>query len=100
MRWSGTWPTSSTRPRTPDLYSEDLARWIEIGASPRATLALDKCGRAHAWLAGRDYVDPQDVRAVLHDVLRHRITLSYEAHGEGISADRVIQEIASQVALG
>jgi MoxR-like ATPase len=85
--------------RTPEVYSEDLARWIEIGASPRASIALDNCGRAHAWLAGRDYVDPQDVRAILHDVLRHRLTLSYEAQGEGVTADRVIDEIATQVAL-
>ncbi len=85
--------------RTPEVYSEDLARWIEVGASPRATIALDKCGRTHAWLAGRDYVDPQDVRAILHDVLRHRLTLSYEAQGEGVSPDRVIDEIATQVAL-
>ncbi len=85
--------------RTPGVYSEDLARWIEIGASPRASLALDKCGRTHAWLSGRDYVDPQDVRAIVHDVLRHRLTLSYEAQGEGVTPDRVIDEIVSQVAL-
>jgi MoxR-like ATPase len=85
--------------RTPGVYSEDLARWIEIGASPRASLALDKCGRTHAWLAGRDYVDPQDVRAVVHDVLRHRLTLSYEAQGEGVTPDRVVDEIVTQVAL-
>jgi MoxR-like ATPase len=85
--------------RTPEIYSEDLARWIEIGASPRATIALDKCGRAHAWLSGRDYVDPQDVRAILHGVLRHRLTMSYEAQGDGVTPDRVIDEIATQVAL-
>ena len=85
--------------RTPQVYSEDLARWIEIGASPRASLALDKCGRTHAWLAGRDYVDPQDVRAIVHDVLRHRLTLSYEAQGEGVTPDRVVDEIVTQVAL-
>jgi len=85
--------------RTPEVYSEELARWIEIGASPRATIALDKCGRTHAWLSGRDYVDPQDVRAILHGVLRHRLTLSFEAQGEGVTPDRVIDEIASQVAL-
>jgi len=85
--------------RTPEVYSEDLARWIEIGASPRATIALDKCGRAHAWLSGRDYVDPQDIRAILHGVLRHRLTLSFEAQGEGVTPDRVIDEIAAQVAL-
>ncbi|MEQ3729307.1 MAG: MoxR family ATPase [Tateyamaria sp.] len=85
--------------RTPAALSEDLARWIEIGASPRASLAFDKCSRAHAWLAGRDYVDPQDVRAVAHDVLRHRLTLSYEAQGDGVSADDVTDAILSKVAL-
>ena len=85
--------------RRPEVYSEDLARWIEVGASPRASLALDRSGRAHAWLAGRDYVDPQDLRAVIHDVLRHRLTLSYEAVGDGIAADRVVDEIVTQVAL-
>ena len=85
--------------RTPAVLSEDLARWIEIGSSPRASLALDKCGRAHAWLKGRDYVDPADIRAVAHDVLRHRLTLTYEAQGEGISADQVIDTLIAQVAL-
>ncbi|MEM7429504.1 MAG: MoxR family ATPase [Pseudomonadota bacterium] len=85
--------------RTPEKYTEDLARWIEIGGSPRASLALDKCGRAHAWLHGRDYVDPQDVRAVVHDVFRHRLTLSFEAQGEGISPDAVTDAIVEQVAL-
>ncbi len=85
--------------RTPTAYTEDLARWIEVGASPRASLALDRCGRTHAWLAGRDYVDPQDVRAIVHDVLRHRLTLSFEAQGEGIGPDRVVDEIVAQVAL-
>ena len=85
--------------RTPEVYSEDLARWIEVGSSPRASLALDKCGRAQAWLSGRDYLDPQDIRAIVHEVLRHRLTLSYEAQGEGVTPDRVIDEILSQVAL-
>ncbi|MDJ0994942.1 MAG: MoxR family ATPase [Dinoroseobacter sp.] len=85
--------------RTPAELSEDLARWIEIGASPRASLALDKCGRAHAWLNGRDYVDPQDVRAIAHDVFRHRIALSYEAQGDGRTANDVIDEILRLVAL-
>jgi MoxR-like ATPase len=85
--------------RTPGAYSTDLARWIEVGASPRASLALDKCGRTHAWLADRDYVDPQDVRAIVHDVLRHRLTLSYEAQGEGVTPDRVVDEVVAQVAL-
>ncbi|MGI9523750.1 MAG: AAA family ATPase [Hyphomicrobiaceae bacterium] len=85
--------------RTPERYSEDLARWIDIGASPRASLALDKCGRAHAWLSGRDYVDPEDIRAVISDVLRHRLTLSYEAQGEGLTPDGIVSEIVHQVAL-
>lgn len=85
--------------RTPANYSDELARWIEIGASPRASLALDKCSRVHAWLQGRDYVDPQDVQAIVADVLRHRLTLSYEAHGEGISSDVVISRIVAEVAF-
>ncbi|WP_299356036.1 MoxR family ATPase [uncultured Shimia sp.] len=85
--------------RTPGILSKDLARWIEIGASPRGSLALDKCSRAHAWLRGRDYVDPVDVRAIMHDVFRHRIALSFEAQGEGLTPDRVIDEIAALVAL-
>lgn len=85
--------------RTPEKHSEELARWIAVGASPRASLALDKCSRAHAWMAQRDYVDPQDVRAIVPDVFRHRIALSYEAHGEGKTADDVTQEIVNQVAL-
>ncbi len=85
--------------RTPEKYSEDLNRWIDVGASPRASLALDKCGRTHAWLNGRDYVDPQDVRAIVHDVLRHRLMLSYETQGEGVSADKVIDTLVEQVAL-
>ncbi|MEP1934560.1 MAG: MoxR family ATPase [Roseibium sp.] len=85
--------------RTPGVYSEDLGRWIEVGASPRASIALDKCGRTHAWLAGRDYVDPMDVLAIVHDVFRHRLTLSFEAEGDGLSPDMVIDEIVKNVAL-
>jgi MoxR-like ATPase len=85
--------------RTPAALSDDLARWIEVGASPRASLALDKCGRAHAWLNGRDYVDPLDVRAVVHDVFRHRLTLSFEAQGDGLGPDQVTDEIVKLVAL-
>ncbi len=85
--------------RTPDRFSADLGRWIEIGASPRASLALDKCSRTHAWLQERDYVDPLDIRAIAHDVLRHRLSLSFEADGDGISPDKVVDEIVAQVAL-
>jgi MoxR-like ATPase len=85
--------------RVPEAFGPDLKRWIEIGASPRASLALDKCGRTHAWLNGRDYVDPLDVRAIAPDVFRHRLGLSYEAQGEGVTPDKVIEEIFRQVAL-
>ena len=85
--------------RTPEKYSEDLDRWIDVGGSPRASLSLDKCSRAFAWLNERDYVDPEDVRAVAHDVLRHRLMLSYEAQGEGQSADRIVDRLIELVAL-
>ncbi|MEM1073740.1 MAG: MoxR family ATPase [Pseudomonadota bacterium] len=85
--------------RDPASYGDDLMRWIEIGASPRASLALDKCARTHAWLNERDYVDPQDVRAIAADVFRHRLGLTYEAQGEGVSPDHVVAEILKQVAL-
>ena len=85
--------------RTPEKYSDDLARWIDVGGSPRASLALDKCSRTHAWLNQRDYVDPEDIRSIVHDCLRHRLMLSYEAQGEGVRADQVIDAIIEQVAL-
>lgn len=85
--------------RTPEKFSAELAEWIDIGGSPRASIALDRCSRTHAWLQARDYVDPEDVRAVVHDCLRHRLGLSYAAEGEGIRADRVIDEVIARVAL-
>lgn len=85
--------------RIPEAFGPELQRWIEIGASPRASLALDKCSRTHAWLKARDYVDPQDVRAIAPDVFRHRLGLSYEAQGEGVTPDQVVDEILRQVAL-
>jgi len=85
--------------RFPEAYGDSLKRWIEIGASPRASLALDKCGRTHAWLMGRDYVDPEDIRAIVADVLRHRLGLSFEAQGEGTGPDKVVAELVRQVAL-
>ena len=75
-----------------------MKHWIRVGSSPRASIALDRCARAAAWLAGRDFVTPDDVRGVVHDVLRHRLMLSYDALAEGISADAVIDEILQQVA--
>ena len=83
--------------RNPAAYDEKLARWINYGGSPRATISLDRCARAHAWLNERDYVSPEDVQAVAHDVLRHRILVSYEAEAEGITPDYVIYELIKQV---
>lgn len=85
--------------RSPGKYSDELDRWIDVGASPRASLALDKCSRTHAWLNGRDYVDPEDVRAIVHDVLRHRLMLSYQAQGDSVSADDVVDLLIDLVAL-
>jgi len=84
--------------RDPSPWGEELKHWIEFGASPRATLALDRCARAHAWLDGRDFVTPDDIQAVAHDVLRHRLILSFEAESEGIDADRFVSELLDRVA--
>ncbi|MFT6287480.1 MAG: MoxR-like ATPase [Alcanivorax sp.] len=86
--------------REPAQYSEELASWIEFGGSPRATIALDRCSRAHAWLRGQDYVSPDDVQAVAADVFRHRLLLSFEAEANGITADRVISELLKLVPVG
>ena len=85
--------------RYPERYSEQLRKWIQVGASPRGGLALDKSSRAYAWLGGRDHVTPDDVRAVIHDCLRHRLMLSFEANAEGVSANQVIDEVVKQVAV-
>ncbi len=85
--------------RYPERYDEKLASWIRIGASPRGAIGLDKCARVHAWLNGRDHVLPDDVRAVVHSVFRHRIALSYEANADGVSSNDVIDEILKQVAV-
>ena len=83
--------------REPGQYGDDIARWIEFGASPRGTIALDRCARASAWLAGREYVSPDDVRAVAHDILRHRLLLSFEAEANGLNSDMVIDELLARV---
>ncbi len=83
--------------REPGAYGDDLVRWIDFGCSPRGTIALDRCARAHAWLHDKDFVSPDDVRAVLHDTFRHRILVSFEAEAEGINADRVINELIHRV---
>jgi len=85
--------------RYPEKYDKQLGDWLEVGASPRASLALDKCSRVHAWLDGRDHVVPDDVRAVVHDCLRHRLILSYDANAEGMSADQVIDALVKKVAV-
>jgi MoxR-like ATPase len=81
------------------VYGEDLGRWIQYGASPRGTIALDRCARAHAWLAGRDYVTPDDIQTVIYDVLRHRILLNYEAQAEGITPDHIITQLIARIAV-
>jgi MoxR-like ATPase len=83
--------------RQPQRYDADLANWIEFGASPRATIALDKCARAHAWLMGRDFVGPDNIQAVFHNVLRHRLLLSYEAEAEGVNSNQVLDKIMQLV---
>jgi len=85
--------------RNPTAYDEQLGRWLQFGGSPRATIALDRCARAHAWLDGRDFVGPEDVQAVAYDVLRHRILLSYEAEADGITPDRFIEALLARIAV-
>ncbi len=85
--------------RNAGAYGDDLAQWLQYGASPRASITLDRCSRAHAWLQQRDYVGPEDVQAVAHEVLRHRLILNYEAEAEGITADSVISELLSRIAV-
>ncbi|MFW2373793.1 MAG: AAA family ATPase [Gammaproteobacteria bacterium] len=85
--------------RNPAPYGKELGDWLQYGASPRATMALDRCARAHAWLDGRDYVTPEDIQSMAHDVLRHRIILSFEAEAEGISKDKFIDELIARVAV-
>ena len=89
--------TKSTR--SPKKYSEELSTWIEFGASPRASIAIDRASRTLAWMLGKDFVSPDDIRAVTHDCLRHRLILSYDANAEAISPDMVIDEILKHVAV-
>lgn len=85
--------------RDPSAYGDDLAQWVQYGASPRASIALDRCARAHAWLAGRDFVSPDDIQTMAFDVLRHRIILSYEAEAEGVTPNRFIETLINRIAV-
>lgn len=82
-----------------EKYDARMAGYIMYGASPRATLALDRCAKIHAWLQERDYVTPEDIRAVIFDILRHRVILSFEAQAEGVTTDDVIAQILKLVPL-
>ena len=81
-------------------YDSELAEWIEFGASPRATIALDRCARATAWVSGRDYVSPDDVQKVALDCLRHRLIISFEAEAAGVQNDQVIERLLQRVPVG
>jgi len=83
--------------RKPELYGDDLNAWLEYGASPRGTISLDRCARAHSWIQGRDFVSPDDVQEIFFDVLRHRILLSFEAEASGITPDYVLETIRERV---
>ena len=83
--------------RTPERYSDELARLITWGASPRGSLALDRCSRARAWLHERDFVTPEDIQDLARDVLRHRIIESYEAESDGLTPDDVINKILAKI---
>jgi MoxR-like ATPase len=85
--------------RYPAKYSDKLAKWIAFGSSPRGTIALERAARANAWLDGRDYVMPADIHTMIHEVLRHRILLTFEAQVENISSDQIINEILELVAI-
>ncbi|MCP5334278.1 MAG: MoxR family ATPase [Oceanospirillaceae bacterium] len=83
--------------RKPEAYGEDLRNWLDYGASPRGTIALERVARAHAYLNGKDYVSPDDVQAVVHSVLRHRIIVSFDAQAVGMNADKILNEIIMRV---
>ena len=85
--------------RKPETYDAKLQKLVLYGASPRATIALDRASRIHAWLNGKDFVSPEDIQAIVFDVLRHRIILSFEAQAEGVSADDIIAALLKVVPL-
>jgi len=85
--------------RKPGAYDADLGRWLRFGASPRASIALARCARAAAWLAGDDYVGPEHIQGVAPEILRHRLLLNYEAEAEGITTDDFIARLLELVAI-
>ena len=85
--------------RHPEKYDEALSGLVMYGASPRATIALDRCAKINAWISGRDFVTPEDIHAVIYDILRHRIILSFEAQAEGYTSDEIITKLLKVVPL-
>ncbi len=85
--------------RRPKGLGVNLEKWVRIGASPRGTLALDRASRAYAWMNGKDHVSPEDVRAVAHDCLRHRLILTYDAAADGVTKNQVVDELIKVVAV-
>jgi MoxR-like ATPase len=85
--------------REASRYGEDISGWIQYGGSPRASMALDRCARAYAWLNDRDFVTPEDIQIIAPDVLRHRIILSFEAEAEGVTTDRCVEELIKRIAV-
>jgi MoxR-like ATPase len=83
--------------RKPSIYDVSLAKYLEYGASPRATIALNRTARAHAWMQGRDYVSPTDIQSMVPDVLRHRVLLTYQAQAEGIDVDQFVNRLLELV---
>lgn len=85
--------------RHPEKVDQQLAQWIEYGVSPRATIGLDRCAKAHAFLKGKDFVSPDDILAVIHDVFRHRLILSFEAQAQGVSPEQVVDYLIEKIAV-
>ena len=83
--------------RNPASCGEKMDRWIEYGASPRATIALERCAKAHAWLRKKEFVTPEDIQAVIYDILRHRLLLTFEAEAEGVNSEQVINELLRHI---
>jgi len=83
--------------RDPGSWDESLSRLVSYGASPRATIALDRCSRARAWLDGRDYASPDDIHAMIYDVMRHRVLLSYEAEADAVTVDELVKRLLELV---